>query len=524
MAKNNIWLRAFLRVQSILPRRLQAGCAHFFSTVMLTYVLLVAHVHAVKDQVRSLWRESEGSVIKLVFLVSLYSSLWLYRLLLIPFYLLNRFQVWPTMRVSDYVERYGYGCEDHIVTTADGYHLLLHHLFAKDELGRRRNASKPFPVLLQHGLLQSAGVFVTSGRRSMAFWFLDRGYDVWLGNNRGVPCDPTTSRLQWNGRGHESLSTDDDAFWEWTLDDLGRYDFPALIHFVLEQTGKRQLHYIGHSQGNAQAFIGLTLHPHLHDHVKSFTALAPAASIGSLIQRWPIREIIHMSVPGQRETFLAVFAQKGFLPLMHWLHRHLPMEVFTELAHSMFAFLFDWTDRNWDVTRKVHYYRFTPRPTSSRAILHWTDIAKRGLLSPFTPCKLVKAPQKFMSIAGSPVVSPQGRVIFDVTSGEPSPVNSDEALLNVYVADTAGLDREYDLSVLHRVPLLLVWGSKDYLIDPEKMLTAFDGYGHRGRKMNIHMQEGVEGYEHLDFLWSTDADFRVWSKVHMVFEKLEQQR
>jgi len=36
------------------------------------------------------------------------------------------------------------------------------------------------------------------------------------------------------------------------LDELGRFDFPALIDYVLCVTGRPKLAYIGHSQGNAQ--------------------------------------------------------------------------------------------------------------------------------------------------------------------------------------------------------------------------------------------------------------------------------
>ena len=41
------------------------------------------------------------------------------------------------------------------------------------------------PILLQHGLFESAEVFVWDGRRSIAIQFLDSGFDVWVGNNRG---------------------------------------------------------------------------------------------------------------------------------------------------------------------------------------------------------------------------------------------------------------------------------------------------------------------------------------------------
>ena len=41
------------------------------------------------------------------------------------------------------------------------------------------------PVLLQHGLFENAEKFVWVGHRSIAIQFLESGFDVWIGNNRG---------------------------------------------------------------------------------------------------------------------------------------------------------------------------------------------------------------------------------------------------------------------------------------------------------------------------------------------------
>ena len=99
----------------------------------------------------------------------------------------------PTMSVGEYVRAHGYGCEDSVVRTADGFHLVVHHLYRVvgdgdgDDVGdvdnndndrserRRMPPTRPTPVLMVHGLLQSAGVFVTSGHQSYAFWMLQQG-------------------------------------------------------------------------------------------------------------------------------------------------------------------------------------------------------------------------------------------------------------------------------------------------------------------------------------------------------------
>lgn len=59
-----------------------------------------------------------------------------------------------------------------------------------------------FPVLILHGLFQSSGSFITSEDRSLAFWLARKGYQVYLGNTRGV-----------FDMGHRSYARTDPRFW-----------------------------------------------------------------------------------------------------------------------------------------------------------------------------------------------------------------------------------------------------------------------------------------------------------------------
>lgn len=54
--------------------------------------------------------------------------------------------------------------------------------------------------------------------QSLAFMLHDAGYDVWLGNVRG-----STWGLQ-----HSRLSPSDNAFWEFTYDDMASKDIPTM--------------------------------------------------------------------------------------------------------------------------------------------------------------------------------------------------------------------------------------------------------------------------------------------------------
>lgn len=64
---------------------------------------------------------------------------------------------------------------------------------------------------------------------------------------------------------------------------MARYDAPALIDYVLEATGKKQLTYIGHSEGTTQFFLGASLLPEFYtEKVNLFMALAPVGSTANI--------------------------------------------------------------------------------------------------------------------------------------------------------------------------------------------------------------------------------------------------
>ena len=100
-------------------------------------------------------------------------------------------------------------------------------------------------ILLQHGILSSSETYILNGEDSAAFKFADDGYDIWLGNNRGSIYS----------RKHETLDADkvcdQEQFFDYSFVELGKYDAPAQIDYILEQTGNEKLTYVGHSQGTS---------------------------------------------------------------------------------------------------------------------------------------------------------------------------------------------------------------------------------------------------------------------------------
>lgn len=70
---------------------------------------------------------------------------------------------------------------------------------------------------------------------------------------------------------------------------MGQYDVPAYIDYILKETGKPKLIYVGHSMGSTIFFIAMASHPQLNDKIELMIALAPVASMAHL--RSPLKKL-----------------------------------------------------------------------------------------------------------------------------------------------------------------------------------------------------------------------------------------
>lgn len=182
----------------------------------------------------------------------------------------------------DYIRSRGFSAEEHFVTTPDGYVLCLHRITgrSKSQNGAGANDSdqeeeeevpKKGVVLLQHGFMMHSEAFTIrkNTHDSLPLILSDAGYDVWLGNNRG-------NKYSYK---HMTKKPSQEDFWDFSLDEMIRYDVPTMIDHALLVSGAEKLSYIGFSQGTAQGFGCFSSNPAIAKKVNLFVALAPVSQV-----------------------------------------------------------------------------------------------------------------------------------------------------------------------------------------------------------------------------------------------------
>merc|ERR1712241_900443 len=355
----------------------------------------------------------------------------------------------------------GYPAEEHWTTTPDGYILALHripHGLTNKDLEGPRPA-----ILVQHGLLcSSADWVVSTPSKGLGYIPADAGYDVWLGNYRGNTYS----------RNHTFLNPDalfNHKFWDFTWDEMAKYDIPSMVEKVLEVTGEEEIFYAGHSMGTT-AFMAMGHYrPDILDKIRLANLLAPVTSETNM--GGPLGWIAEAG--GIIDDILTLMGVGEFLP-SNWLvdclsslfchEGDLTQGICTSILFVLCGY--DATQLNNTLLPDILHH--TPAGASTHTILHYAQEKTNPGFHAFD--------------WGSDRLNVQHH-----QSTEP-PV--------------------YDLNKV-TAPVALYWSDNDYFAEPGDILFTMTGLPNVVPGMNHEV--GWKAWSHLDFLWGIDADRFVFS-------------
>lgn len=97
---------------------------------------------------------------------------------------------------------------------------------------------------------------------------MNQGYDIWLVNNRGNKYSRT----------HIQPDIKEEEFYDYSFQDFGLKDLPAVYKFIIKTSAPKKIHYIGNHQGNTQMFVALSdplTSKFISDNTSTFIALSP---------------------------------------------------------------------------------------------------------------------------------------------------------------------------------------------------------------------------------------------------------
>ncbi|XP_019636346.1 PREDICTED: gastric triacylglycerol lipase-like [Branchiostoma belcheri] len=366
------------------------------------------------------------------------------------------------MNATQLITSKGYPCEDHYVTTDDGFILNMqripHGLSNGDNTGPR-----PI-VFLQHGLLGSSTQWIENlANESLGFILADAGFEVWLGNIRGN----TYSKR------HVKLKPSQEEFWAWSWDEMAKYDLPKMLTHALNVTKQTQLYYVGHSQGTMIGFAEFSRNQELARKVKTFFALAPVAYLGNMVS--PLRLLSNFLEP--IELIYALLGKGEFMPTSEFI-RFLGQEfcdkpVLDVFCENILFLIAGFNYGNMNVTRIPVYVSHSPAGTSVQNMVHFAQLYQSGKFQMFD-------------------YGPQGNML-------------------KYNQTTAP---EYNATNV-KLPVAMFSGGHDSLADPKDVVKL------EGELPNITTKTVLPEWEHLDFIWGMDAARRCYTDIIKIINSVE---
>lgn len=249
------------------------------------------------------------------------------------------------------------------------------------------------------------------------------------------------------------------------MDQFAFHDIPDSIDYILATTSQPSLSYIGFSQGTAQAFATLSIHPTLNDRVDVFIALAPAMSPAGLYN-----SVVDALMKASPEVIFLAFGRRSILSSATMWQSILYPPIFVRIIDIALSFLFNWTGKNISAHQKLAAYPHLYSFTSTKSVVHWFQIIRNKSFQ-----------------------------MYDDDVQAPLSLGASDRYYKVAKFPTRNI----------KTPIVLVYGGSDSLIDIKVMLQELPKHT---------VAKEVSHFEHLDFLWAQQVDTLVFPYVYDALE------
>lgn len=311
-------------------------------------------------------------------------------------------------------------------------------------------------------------VCLTDAQKVLPFVLVERGFDVWVCSCHVLPqkqcrCADNAQQLG-NNRGNKyskkSVRSTPTSleFWDFSIDEFAFHDIPNSIEYILSSTGQPSLSYIGFSQGTAQAFAALSIHPKLNQQVNVFIALAPAMSPPGLANG-----IADALIKASPQVLFLMFGRRSILSSAPLWESLVYPPLYIKILDMGMKFLFNWKGNNIAQAQKLAAYPHLYSFTSTKSVVHWFQIIRTKSFQMFDddPPLTIGTNPRFTKVAKYPT-------------------------RNI------------------KTPIVLVYGGSDSLVDIKAMLRELPP---------TTVATEIPHYEHLDFLWAKDVAAQVFPHV-----------
>ena len=317
--------------------------------------------------------------------------------------------------------------------------------------------------MLQHGLLDNSATWlIQNSSNALPFMLADQGYDVWMTNSRG----------NINSKEHmhpEVFNVHDihSKYFDFTWDEMGKFDLPANLDYIISHSEFDKAFYVGHSQGTTQFFVAADVMENIGDKVAGFIGIGPVMYVGNLYS-----------------PFLRILMHTGILELLDWLKVYnflvLPYFFSPTIRAVMINFRHTvWRIIGWicgideeiriDLSRVPVLGNHEPGGTSLKNVFHWSRMVQSGEFS-----------------------------YHDYGSDKLNLEHYNQSKPLLYNTTHIG-------EVFHSFPSFLLAGENDALVSKKDLAKLVDIIGPSGTKV-----ERLDRFAHVDYVWGKEAKEKVF--------------